>query len=242
MLRPVPRLCVSLPVVAWVWTSASSADAHPFAVQIQDTEVVEPAPGTAPVVAAEPLSDDPALEYRRGEQAYALGNYGDAVRHFERSYQLSNYAELLYNLGLSYLQWHGLDGDEAHLRKAQRLFQNYTKRLSEDPSMDQSQREEVEGHLVRIDELLASSAATPEPPPPVVVVTPDPAPVEPPTATPTDEPTKRPLHRRGWFWGLLGGIVLVGAVTTAVLLTRKPGFEPELGTIGPNASAVGLRF
>jgi hypothetical protein len=50
------------------------------------------------------------------------------------------------------------------------------------------------------------------------------------------------VYRRGWFWGLIGGLVVAGAVTAAIVLTRKPGFEPELGSIGPNTSNVALRF
>ena len=72
---------------------------------------------------------------------------------------------------------------------------------------------------------------------PVVEPDPDPKPLP-----PVDRPERKPVHKRGWFWGLIGGILVVGAVTAAVVLTRKPGFEPELGTIGPNSGAVGLRF
>ena len=187
----------------------------------------------------QPLSDDPALEYRLGEQAYALGNYEQAVRHFERSYQLSNFADLLYNLGLAYTQWHGLDGDVGHLRKAKRLFQNYIKRVTEDPAMDQSQRTEAEAQVTRLDEQIreyeARTAAATVVPEPVVERAPQ-APVR------VDPPTRKPVYKRGWFWAVIGAVVVAGAVTTAVVLTRKPGFEPELGSIGPTSQAVGLRF
>jgi tetratricopeptide (TPR) repeat protein len=183
----------------------------------------------------QPLSDDPAIEYRRGEQAYALGNYEQAVRHFERSYQLSNFAELLYNLGKAYAQWYDLNHDLGLLRKAKRLFQNYTKRLTENPEMDQSQRAEAEAQITRIDEQIAEAeAATP-----AVNEGPEPAPAQP---LPADQPARKPVYKRGWFWGLIGGLVVAGAVTAAIVLTRKPGFEPELGSIGPNSSGVALRF
>ena len=202
-----------------------------------------PAPTDSAAIAAatsptQPLSSDPALEYRRGEQAYALGNYEQAVRHFEHSYELSNFADLLYNLGLAHAQWHGLDGDIGHLRKARRLFQNYIKRLAENPAMDQSQRAEAEAQVARIDEQISEYEAKQVVVPPPVVE-PDPQPQPQP---PVDVPERKPVHRRGWFWGVIGGIVVIGAVTAAVVLTREPGFEPELGTIGPNSGAVGLRF
>jgi Ni,Fe-hydrogenase III large subunit len=71
------------------------------------------------------------------------------VRHFEHSYELSNFAELLYNLGKAYAQWYDLKNDLSLLRKAKRLFQNYTKRLTENPEMDQSQRAEAEAQIAR---------------------------------------------------------------------------------------------
>jgi tetratricopeptide (TPR) repeat protein len=199
------------------------------------TDSAATAAATAPV---EPLSDDPALEYRRGEQAYALGNYEQAVRHFEHSYELSNFADLLYNLGMAYAQWHGLDGDVGHLRKAKRLFQNYTKRLAENPQMDQSQRDEAEAQIARIDEQIAEHEKRVAAPPPIVKPEPQPQPQPLP-----DQPEKKPVYKRGWFWGVIGVVVVAAAVTTAVVvLTRKPGFEPELGNIGPNSSTALLRF
>src|SRR5688500_3930239 len=75
---------------------SASGSASGSAPVSSDSSVAQPqtaAPTDSAAIAAatsptEPLSDDPALEYRRGEQAYALGNYEQAVRHFERSYQL----------------------------------------------------------------------------------------------------------------------------------------------------------
>lgn len=231
-LAPMPALAGPYRVLAPAAAPASGAS--PSAAPPADgaTSSAATSPGT-------PLSNDPALEYRLGEQAYALGNYEQAVRHFERSYQLSNFADLLYNLGMAHAQWHGLDGDIGHLRKAKRLFQNYTKRLAENPAMDQSQRDEAEAQIARIDEQIAEHEAKHAAPPPIVQ--PDPEPERPP---PVEQPAKKPVYKRGWFWGVLGAVVVAGAVTAAVVLTRDPRFEPELGVIGPNAapSPLGLRF
>jgi len=200
----------------------------------------EPAPAPAAATAAganDPLTSDPAVEYQKGEQAYALGNYEQAVRHFERSYELSNLPDLLYNLGMSYAQWHGLSNDVNHLRKAKRLFQNYVKRLAEDPGMDQSQRAEAEAQIARVDEQIAEAEQAAKPvPPPVIEPREEPKPV-----VQQDQPAKKPVYKRGAFWGIVAGVLVIGAVTaTAVVLSRKHGFEPELGTIGPNSAA--LRF
>jgi len=227
----------SAPVGSQPVSSASSAapasGEPPGAAAPTDSASISAA--TSPT---QPLSDDPALEYRRGEQAYALGNYEQAVRHFERSYELSNFADLLYNLGMAYAQWHGLDGDVGHLRKAKRLFQNYTKRLAENPAMDQSQRDEAEAQITRIDEQITEHEKRASAPPPVVKVDPQPSPQPLP-----DQPEKKPVYKRGWFWGVIGAVVVAAAVTTAVVVTtRKPGFEPELGSIGPNSGTALLRF
>lgn len=223
-------------LVALVVTLAPvTVAASPYRVFVQ----AAPAEATsAPAPVNDPLTSDPALEYQKGEQAYALGNYESAVRHFERSYELSNLPDLLYNLGMSYAQWFGLSNDVNHLRKARRLFQNYVKRLTEDPAMDQSQRDEAEAQISRVDEQIAAEEAKAKPvPPPVALVKPE----EPKPTPQQDQPAKKPVYKRGWFWGVIGGIVVVGAVTAvAVVMTRKPGFEPELGTIGPNSA--GLHF
>lgn len=242
VLAPLPAVASPYAVLAPVSAGAPvPADSPPVLPASP-----EPGAGAAPTDSAaisaatsptEPLSDDPALEYRRGEQAYALGNYEQAVRHFERSYQLSNFADLLYNLGMAYAQWHGLDGDVGHLRKAKRLFQNYTKRLAENPEMDQSQRDEAEAQVARIDEQIAEHERRAAAPPPIV----KPEPQSQPQPLP-DQPEKKPVYKRGWFWGVIGVVVVAAAVTTAVVLTRKPGFEPELGSIGPNSSTALLRF
>ena len=103
--------------------------------------------------------------------------------------------------------------------------------------MDQSQRAEAESQISRLDEQIAELEAKRVVPPPVVKPDEDPPPPPPP-----DQPTRKPVYKRGWFWGLIGGLVVAGAVTAAVVLTRKAGFEPELGSIGPNSGPVGLRF
>jgi len=234
-LAPVSALASPYRVLAA--PAAPAGEPVPAASQPVSQDSPPAAPGDAAATSpTQPLSDDPALEYRLGEQAYALGNYEQAVRHFERSYQLSNFADLLYNLGMAYSQWYGLSNDITHLRKARRLFQNYSKRLTDDPAMDQSQRQETEAHIAKIDEQIAAEEARQAAAKPVVVVKPV---LDAPPPPAPDQPRK-PVYKRGWFWGVLGGLVVAGAVTAAIVLTRKPGFEPELGTIGPNAG--GLRF
>ncbi len=237
-MMSAPTRLLAAPLAVALALAPLGAAASPYRLIAAAPEATDVSASEAAATSpTQPLSDDPALEYRLGEQAYALGNYEQAVRHFERSYQLSNFAELLYNLGKSYAQWYDLKNDLSLLRKAKRLFQNYTKRLTENPEMDQSQRAEAEAQISRLDEQIAAEEARQVVPPPVVRAEPELEPT--PTQPPSDH---KPVHKRGWFWGLIGGIVVAGAVTAAIVLTRKPGFEPELGSIGPNAGGVALRF
>ena len=178
--------------------------------------------------------------YHEGSQAYALGHFAEAVIAFERSYSLAERPELLYNIGQSYAEWYAQSEEVSHLRKARTLFQNYVKFLQGE-GREQAEIDEAEAAVAEVEALLADATAQGpvvgpvEDPPPDPDPAPDPiieAPVEPSPGT-SDEPEKRPLHRRGWFWGvLIGGVLVVaGGVTAGVLLTRDPGINPELGTI-----------
>ncbi|MDC0720558.1 tetratricopeptide repeat protein [Nannocystis bainbridge] len=195
-----------------------------------------------------PLSDDPAVEYKAGTQAYALGNYEQAIVHFERSYALSNHPYLLYNLGLAYTQWYGLSSDAGNLRKARRLFQNYLKALADDPKMDQEQRDDAEAQIAKIDEQLAEiaartpAAATPEGPSEAVETAP-------PRGGDAPPPSKQPVYKKGWFWGVIvvGVLAVAGGVTAGVLVSQSKANGPsELGNIGPTRgeapTGLGLRF
>lgn len=179
---------------------------------------------------ADPSAEDLAeaqREYQLGTQAYALGNYDQAVAHFERSYALSDRPELLFNIGQSYAQWYTLTGDPGQLRKARKLFQNYVKYLDASQDDDPEARVDAQRRIDEIDAELAAIDARSAPPP--VVDQPEPTPQPPPT-----EPERKPVHRKGWFWGVvIGGVLLVaGGITVGVLATRPPAFEPELGVIG----------
>jgi len=174
--------------------------------------------------------------YHEGSQAYALGHFAEAVSAFERSYSLADRPELLYNIGQSYAEWYEQSDDLSHLRKARTLFHNYVKFL-EGEGREQAEIDEAEAAVAEVEALLAEATAAQGP---VEGPVEEPAPVE--ESTPvepadkpgtSDQPDKRPLVRRGWFWGVLigGALIIAGGVTAGVLLTREPGIDPELGTI-----------
>jgi tetratricopeptide (TPR) repeat protein len=186
--------------------------------------------------------DDPVMaeamaEYRAGSDAYALGNYEEAVTHFERAYELTHQPELLFNLGQSYTRWYDISNDIDHLKKARRLYENYVLNVGATDLDEEQQAQasaDAQRRITEVDRRIAQHEdARPGPGP-------DPNP-----NGDTDKP-KKPVHKKAWFWvAIVGGLAVVGGVTAAVVLTtrKEPGFEPELGTIGASSpGGLTLRF
>jgi tetratricopeptide (TPR) repeat protein len=207
------------------------AAASPFAVPTFDLALSEAGPAEADDDEADD-EDDPVIiearaEYKAGSDAYALGNYEEAVKHFERSYQLSQEPALLFNLGQSYTRWYDISGDIEHLKKARRLYENYVLNVGSTTLDEQGQadaRADAQARIAEVDRRIAkheeqSAAQGPGP----------------------DKPNK-PVHKKAWFWVvLIGGAAVVGGAVAAVVITTRPdGFEPELGTLGGAGGRAGL--
>lgn len=189
-------------------------------------------------------------EYELGSQAYTLGNYEKAVEHFERSYALSKRPELVFNIGQAYSRLYSISADVKHLRKAKVLFQNYRKFLENLHELDGAKAQsDVDARIAEIDQQIAEheSAAQTTPEGPVIKAE-DTLPQNSPVSDRSTTKADKPVYKRGWFWGtIVGGLVIVGGVTAAVLLTRNRGSgieDPELGIIGagPGNSGFAIRF
>lgn len=206
------RTTLAIPAV---WASLSLAAAPVHASSPAGTASGEP------TSAADP---DAVAAFEAGSRAYALGNYADAVLHFERAFELSQRSELLFNLGQAYARWYEISGDGSHLKKARKLLQNYLAFLGAHPAAsDAAGRQQAEDRLADVERQIA---------------------VDEGRAGRRDE---KPVHKRAWFWVVLvGGAGLVaGGVATAVVLGRRRAeerFEPELGTIGRGLAPPGLGF
>jgi hypothetical protein len=191
--------------------------------------IVHASPFGIPAIVAQPdesedEEDDPKVaeakaEYRAGSDAYALGNYEEAVGHFERAYELSQQPELLFNLGQSYTRWYDISNNLDHLKKARRLYENYVLNVGATQLDEQGQadaRADAQRRIAEVDRAIAkhqNANGT--------------APVE-------DDKPDKPVHKKAWFWvAIIGGAAVIGGVVAAVVVTTRPkGFEPELGTIG----------
>jgi hypothetical protein len=174
-------------------------------------------------------------EYRAGSDAYALGNYEEAVGHFERSYELSQQPELLFNLGQSYTRWYDISNNVDHLKKARRLYENYVLNVGATQLDEQGQadaRADAQRRIAEVDRAIAKHEHA----------TTGPVGVD-------DDKTKKPVYKKAWFWVvIIGGVAAVsGGIAAGVVASgnAKSGFVPELGTIGNGSLHDGgltLRF
>ncbi|NVB37737.1 tetratricopeptide repeat protein [Pseudenhygromyxa sp. WMMC2535] len=212
--------CTAWIVGLAVATASSPAAASPFAIPPSlhaASEAPEPEPEPEPELA------EAVAENQAGSDAYALGNYEQAVTHFERAYQLSHEPALLFNLGQAYTRWYDLSNALEHLEKARRLYENYVLNIGHadlDEAQEAQARVDAQRRIAEVDRLIAQHEQA---------FAPAPAPAT------TDEPAPEPVHKKAWFWvAVIGGVaVVVGGVTAGVLLAnRDEPFEPELGTIG----------
>ncbi len=160
-------------------------------------------------------------EYKLASDAYALGNYEEAIRHFEAAYKLSQEPALLFDLGQAYTRWYDLSNDLGHLEKARRMYENYVINLDATTLDDEEKahaRADAQKRIAEVDRRIADHEDRGN-------------------AGPADagKGSDKPVHKKAWFWvAILGGLAVVGAgVATGVVLgTRRDAFEPELGTIG----------
>jgi tetratricopeptide (TPR) repeat protein len=187
--------------------------------------------------------------YKKGDEAFKAGRYDEAFKEFEAGFTLSNRPLFLLNMAHA-------ERRRGELQSARALYKRF---LLMEP--DSRLRGEVESVLQEIDTALAAEdaakrngPAAPGADAPAASVAPPPAPaaplalVPPPPSAPAsdmgtagtftsgpaaDEGAERPLYKKGWFWGVVGGVVAAG-VLTAVLMSGRASYEKSgsLGTVG----------
>lgn len=206
------------------------ASASPFSIsrtQALDSASSGGASETEPV---DPVVAEAQAEYAAGGDAYALGNYEQAVQHFERAYELSQEPALLFNLGQAYTRWYDISNDPEHLKKARRLYENYILNIADTGLDEEAQAQgsaDAQRRITEVDRRLAQHEEQ---------------------AAEADNGRKRdkPVHKTAWFWvAVIGGAAVVaGGITAGVVLgNRNNEFQPELGTIGnQRGGGLTLRF
>jgi hypothetical protein len=216
----VSRTLLPIALMFAIAVPAPLVHASPFGIPVLDTQPEDDSDEEA----EDPKVAEAKTEYRAGSDAYALGNYEEAVGHFERSYELSQQPELLFNLGQSYTRWYDISNNVDHLKKARRLYENYVLNVGATQLDEQGQadaRADAQRRIAEVDRAIAKHEDAKI------------------GGTPEDDKPDKPVHKKAWFWvAIIGGAAVVGgAVAAAVITTRPKGFEPELGTIGSMGSS-----
>ena len=156
--------------------------------------------------------------YSEGTRYYNLSQYADALEAFKRAYWSYEDPSFLYNIAQAYRLSKRPD-------KALSFYQKYL-RLSPEAK----NRDEVERHIAALKEIVEKQKSAAEAPPPNAL--PPPSTPPPPSGgtvapTPTSEappprtdlvaqPAEKPVYKKAWFWGVMGGVAAVVAAGVVV--------------------------
>jgi len=147
-------------------------------------------------------------------QAFAAGNYKDALDIYTKLYAEKLHPTYLRNIARCYQNL----GDPEHAISSFREYLRKAKDIGTD------ERNEVEGFIKEMEDLQKKNAAAAAPPPvapdkPLPAGAPPVAPVAPqpmmmvqqqPGPVPASEPA--PFYKKAWFWGVVGGVVVAATV------------------------------
>lgn len=154
--------------------------------------------------------------YQKATAHYAVGEFEAAAEAYQEAYKVKQDPALLFNAAQSFRLAGMLD-------KALLLYKNYVRLYPEAKN-----ESEVRARIEKLEAQIAAdkaAAATPPPAPPTGAA---PAPL--PAASPPVEPAvsvtatapveqERPLTSKPWFWGAVGGALVVAAVVVGVALS-----------------------
>jgi tetratricopeptide (TPR) repeat protein len=182
-----------------------------------------------------------AQHLAKARDLYQAGSYAAAITEMKAAYAINPLPRILCNLAKAYRK-------NGQLKDAAEHFDLC---LRTDPQLSPQERTEFSTQLEQLRAVLAPpplqkpDPLRPEPlsplrPPPGQTassqrpeVQPDPPQVGTGVgSTPVAEPT-RPIYKRAWFWGVIGGVAAAGIIATAVgvAATRSKAptvMEPEL--------------
>ncbi len=172
--------------------------------------------------------------YNKGMANFQLEEYDAAIGKWEEGFRIKPVPEFLYNIAQAYRLSHRTD-------KALAFYQKYLR-----VSPKATNRDEVERHMAALEKIQGAEqrASTARPTDPIAPRGTDPASnnvdlsagqpaVSSTTAPAAVAPTQvalivtpspeRPIYKKGWFWGVLGGAVVVVAVAVVVGVTVGGG-------------------
>jgi hypothetical protein len=144
----------------------------------------------------------------QAREAFAAGSYKEALDIYTKLYAEKLHPTYLRNIGRCYQNLHESD-------RAISSFREYLRKAKDMPA---DERAEVEGYIKEMEDLQRQNAEAAKPvPQPLPVTAPPVTPVAQPQpvlyvqqAAPVSEPS--PFYKRGWFWGVVAGVVVAGTV------------------------------
>jgi tetratricopeptide (TPR) repeat protein len=170
----------------------------------------------APAAAQMTDADRAQQRYQAGMVHFRLDEWDEAIAEFQAGFRLKPAPQFLYNIAQAYRL----------SKRPDKALAYYRKYLAMDP--DAPNRAEVERRISELTEQVQRSPVAPTPPSPS-----PPPPREPTSSTSTSgradlvahPPEKKPVYRRGWFWGVMAGtaVVVGGAVALGVVLGTQKG-------------------
>ena len=171
------------------------------------------------VARAQETSEDVArAHFVLGQAAYDEGRFATALEEFDKAYAASKRPALLYNIGVCH----------ERLGRFAEAVDHYKRYLRELP--DAADRDAVQARVADLEERIAEAAKLQPKPPPTLAAT--------ASAPP---PERKPVYKRGWFWGVVVGAVVVAGVGVGLGVGLSRGgtvadsFMPNLPVGGPGA-------
>jgi tetratricopeptide (TPR) repeat protein len=157
--------------------------------------------------------------YKRGLALYQQKEYPGAIEEMLAAYELRQLPRLLFNLGQAFRK----------MGKAREALVYYERYLKAEPDAPQSIKTEIQPYIDQTRALIEvpttsesiEKAKVNSPP----VTTPASGQVKAQVTVKTQGPQKpRPLYKRAWFWGAIGGAVaatVIIGVTVGVVESRQ---------------------
>jgi tetratricopeptide (TPR) repeat protein len=151
--------------------------------------------------------------FRKGQAHYAVGEYEAAADAYMSAYKLKPDAALLFNAAQACRLGGKLD-------RALTLYRNYLRFYPEAKNA-----ETVRGQITKLEKQIETERAAATAPPPAAATAPPPVYASPPVAeapalsatAPPPEPAQKPIYKKVWFWGAVGGAVVAAAVVIALV-------------------------
>lgn len=160
----------------------------------------------------------------RAAELYQGGSYAGAITELRAAYALNPLPRILCNLAKAYRK-------NGQVKEA---AEHYDLCLRTDPQLSAQERGEFTALLEQLRAQLRAAEPPSSPPigpaqrpaSPPTTVTPKPAEPEPAPAL-GGEPG-RPIYKRAWFWGVVGGVAAVGIIATVAGVAATRSSAPML--------------